>query len=228
MVTVTVVVTVRVRVTVMVVVTVRVTVMVMVTVTVRVMTTYHPTGKRLLVQRLTSVNKIGRIHLSAQAIEKVTEGIVIAVGTEDTKIEPTDHVIFTNYAGKVLTLFNENLIMIEYDEVVAIVQEDGSLKAGAKYTLTSRMSRAEKSTGGLVIVPRRTQEETDAAIVYDPGIKGLREGFKFGDLVAVRQHCGVDFVVAEDNFTAFDIDNDEILGTIEGVDTIEQLDVRSY
>jgi len=103
------------------------------------------------------------------------------------------------------------------------------LKAGDNYTLVTRINRKSHSNAG-VWVPRRDQEETFGAVVYDPGYNGIKEGIAEGDLVVVRPNCGHDFLLNDPelgtiSLTALRIENDEIFGIIAGKG---DLDKRSY
>lgn len=103
------------------------------------------------------------------------------------------------------------------------------LRPGDKFTLVTRINRSSLSNYGLW-VPRRDQEETYGAVVYDPGLIGTAHGIVEGDLLLVRPHCGHDFMLHDPNLgtislTALAIDNDEIFGIIVGKG---DLDKRAY
>jgi co-chaperonin GroES (HSP10) len=88
------------------------------------------------------------------------------------------------------------------------------LSAGPRFTLVERINRSAKSNTGL-FVPRRGEEETCGAIVYDAGKEGTKEGIKNGDLIIVRPHCGFDFTLNDPirgkvSLTALAMDNDEM------------------
>ena len=191
--------------------------------------TLEPLGERLLVLRLAkedTIGELGIIHVPEAAQETPKEGIVIAVGTKDTHVKEGQHILFAPYAGEQSDSTDENLIFITYSDVVAIVHQkvtdDVELEPGQDYLIAERVCRREKSSGGIV-VPRRTQEETDGAVVIDPGDEGKKEGIKAGDTILVRQHCGIDFQVGGFNLTAFKISNDEVFGLLpEGINLDER------
>lgn len=103
------------------------------------------------------------------------------------------------------------------------------LRPGDDYTLVTRITRSACSNYGLW-VPRRDQEETFGAVVYDPGVKGKEHGIEEGDLLLVRPNCGHDFTLHDPelgsiSLTALAIDNDEVFGIITGKGN---LDKRAY
>lgn len=84
--------------------------------------------------------------------------------------------------------------------------------------VVERINR-EGTTKGGVIVPRREQEETPYAVVFEPG---ANEDFEVGDVLMVNAHCGHD-VWLEDGLALTILHPDDALAKVDiSVDKIRE------
>ena len=92
-----------------------------------------PLGDRLVVKVLTREEKTkGGIVLPVTAIEKPTEGEVVAVGTgkildngqkQPVEVKVGDRIIFSKYAGTEVTVDGEELVIFSERDVLAIIEK---------------------------------------------------------------------------------------------------------
>ena len=89
--------------------------------------TVKPLGDRVLIKRLEAEEKTkGGIILTSAAKEQPQMAEVLAVGpgTEDVKMEVKagDKVIFSKYAGTVIKVDEEELIIMSQKDILAVVE----------------------------------------------------------------------------------------------------------
>ena len=95
------------------------------------MQSFRPLHDRVLVRRIPTDDKIGRIHIPASAKEKHIEAEIMAVGTGKTdekgKVHPVDvivgdRVLFGKYSGTEIKLNGEDHLILREDEILGIVK----------------------------------------------------------------------------------------------------------
>jgi len=91
----------------------------------------QPIGDRILVKRVESIAKKGGIIIPDTAKEKPMEAEVVEVGTgklmKDGKRQPFDvkkgdRVIISKYSGSEITIDDEEYLLIEESNILAIVK----------------------------------------------------------------------------------------------------------
>lgn len=69
--------------------------------------------------------KIGSLWIPDQAQSRVNQGMVKYIGPEVTRVKPGDHIIVTAYAGTLMKLEGEGLVIIvNENQIHAIIEED--------------------------------------------------------------------------------------------------------
>ena len=82
-----------------------------------------PLGDRIVVQREVSQEKTsGGIFLPDSAKDRPTRGRVLENGSRATlQVKVGDHVLFTSYAGENIEIDNEEYLLMNESEVLAIL-----------------------------------------------------------------------------------------------------------
>lgn len=93
----------------------------------------HPLNDRIIVKRDPKREKIGQIIIPDTVDQKITQGIVVAVGKgrllrNGRRVEPEvrvgERVIFNQYAGTDVTVAGEKLLIIKADDVLGVEVAD--------------------------------------------------------------------------------------------------------
>lgn len=82
-----------------------------------------PIGERVLVkiQESETQTKSG-LYIPQTAQEKTQEGVVIAVGTDESiTVKPNDKVLYEKYAGTAIKLDGADHLILKMKEIIAIV-----------------------------------------------------------------------------------------------------------
>jgi chaperonin GroES len=84
-----------------------------------------PIGERVLVKVIEMESKTqGGILLPDSAKEKTQKAQVLAIGESDKiKVKENDVIIYDKYAGNELELEGEKLLLLDYKDVIAKIQE---------------------------------------------------------------------------------------------------------
>lgn len=87
--------------------------------------TLQPLGTRVLVKPLEQDSKTaGGIYLPETSKEKPQQGVVIAVGDDETiKVKPQDKVLFAKYTGTEIQLSGANHLILEANDILARVAD---------------------------------------------------------------------------------------------------------
>ncbi len=80
-------------------------------------------NKVLLKPEEVKEQKIGKLFIPDSAQEKKTIGDIIAVGPEVEGIKVNDQVLYSKYSGTEVELDGEKLIILEEDDVIAIIEK---------------------------------------------------------------------------------------------------------
>ncbi len=85
-----------------------------------------PLGKRIVIETLQAEEKTaGGIIIPDSAKEKPQQGKVLSIGKEiekDGEIKIGDTVMYSKYSGTEITLDNKDFIILEKDNVLAIIK----------------------------------------------------------------------------------------------------------
>lgn len=83
-----------------------------------------PIGKRVLVKpaEAPTVTASG-FFLGVAEKEKTNHGVVVAVGAEVDGVDVQNNVIYSPYAGTEVVLDGENMIVLNLEDIIAIVDE---------------------------------------------------------------------------------------------------------
>jgi chaperonin GroES len=85
-----------------------------------------PVGDRILVKPKEKETKTkGGLFIPDTAQdEKITEGIVVAVGDDKDaiKVKKNDHIIYDKYAGTTIKVEGDEMLIMKNDDVLAVVE----------------------------------------------------------------------------------------------------------
>jgi chaperonin GroES len=86
-----------------------------------------PVGERVLIKPLETETKTkGGIYIPETAKEERKEGIIIELGTKvdnSLGLKKNQKIIYTGYSNDELKIENEKYIMVEYKNIIAIVED---------------------------------------------------------------------------------------------------------
>jgi chaperonin GroES len=87
--------------------------------------TLQPLGTRVLVKPLEQeAMTSGGIYLPETAKEKPQQGLVVAIGEDETiKVKPQDKVLFAKYTGTEVQLSGANHLILEANDILARVAD---------------------------------------------------------------------------------------------------------
>ncbi len=87
--------------------------------------TLQPLGTRVLIKPLEQESVTsGGIYLPETAKEKPQQGLVVAVGDDETiKVKPQDKVLFAKYTGTEVQLSGANHLILEANDILARVTD---------------------------------------------------------------------------------------------------------
>ena len=87
--------------------------------------TLQPLGTRVLIKPLEQESvTTGGIYLPETAKEKPQQGLVVAVGDDETiKVKPQDKVLFAKYTGTEVQLSGANHLILEANDILARVTD---------------------------------------------------------------------------------------------------------
>lgn len=83
----------------------------------------RPLHSKVLIKRKEGADKIGRFHVPDNAKEVPCEGEVIAVGKLVTEFKAKDKVLFSKYAGTEVKFEDGLALMMNEDDVLAVIEE---------------------------------------------------------------------------------------------------------
>ncbi|MGL4561193.1 MAG: co-chaperone GroES [Brevinema sp.] len=84
--------------------------------------TVKPLGSRILVEVKAGEEKTaGGLYIPTTAQEKTNTGIVLALGDKDVTVKINDIVVFDKYAGTQVVVDNKECLLIDMDNVLAVV-----------------------------------------------------------------------------------------------------------
>lgn len=83
-----------------------------------------PLGDRVLVKLIEGETKTaGGIYIPQTAQEKTQEGIVLAVGDDETvKVKAKDRVLYDKYAGSTIKVGGEEQLIIKMADILAVIE----------------------------------------------------------------------------------------------------------
>ncbi|SFB81185.1 chaperonin GroES [Brevinema andersonii] len=82
-----------------------------------------PLGSRILVQIKEGEEKTsGGLYIPATAQEKTNTGIVVALGDKDVTVKEGQEVIFDKYAGTQIRLDDKDHLLLDMDNVLAVIE----------------------------------------------------------------------------------------------------------
>ena len=87
--------------------------------------TVKPLGDRVLVSRKVNETKsAGGIIIPETAQEKTTEGVVVAVGTDEDviKVKAGNKILFDKYAGTEIKIDGKDHLLMRMDDILAIIE----------------------------------------------------------------------------------------------------------
>ena len=87
--------------------------------------TVKPLGDRVLVSRkVNEAKSAGGIIIPETAQEKTTEGVVVAVGTDEDviKVKSGDKILFDKYAGTEIKIEGTDHLLMRMDDILAIIE----------------------------------------------------------------------------------------------------------
>ena len=87
--------------------------------------TVKPLGDRVLVSRKVNETKsAGGIIIPETAQEKTTEGVVVAVGTDEDviKVKAGDKILFDKYAGTEIKIDGKDHLLMRMDDILAVIE----------------------------------------------------------------------------------------------------------
>ncbi len=87
--------------------------------------TLQPLGTRVLVKPLEQETRTaGGLYLPETAKEKPQQGLVVAVGEDETiKVRPNDKVLFAKYTGTEIRLDGGDHLILEANDILARVAD---------------------------------------------------------------------------------------------------------
>ena len=85
--------------------------------------TIKPLGERVLIKMIEMDTKTaGGIFIPQTAQEKTQEGIVLAVGDDESiKVKVKDHVLYDKYAGSTIKVDSEEQLIVKMDDILAVI-----------------------------------------------------------------------------------------------------------
>jgi chaperonin GroES len=83
-----------------------------------------PLGDRVLVKMLEGETKTaGGIYIPQTAQEKTQEGVVVAVGDDESiKVKAKDRVLYDKYAGSTIKVDGEEQLIVKMSDILAVIQ----------------------------------------------------------------------------------------------------------
>jgi len=83
-----------------------------------------PTRNRVIIKPIEQ-NTLGKIILAEESKDKPTTGTVVAVGKDDlgSNLNINDIIMFGKYTGIPVKVKNENYIIIEYKDIIAVIEK---------------------------------------------------------------------------------------------------------
>lgn len=83
-----------------------------------------PLGDRVLVKMVEGETKTaGGIFIPQTAQEKTQEGVVVAVGDDETiKVKAKDRVLYDKYAGSSIKVDGEEQLIVKMSDILAVIQ----------------------------------------------------------------------------------------------------------
>jgi chaperonin GroES len=83
-----------------------------------------PLGDRVLVKMVEGESKTaGGIYIPQTAQEKTQEGIVIAVGDDESiNVKAKDRVLYDKYAGSTIKVDGEEQLIVKMSDILAVIQ----------------------------------------------------------------------------------------------------------
>ena len=83
-----------------------------------------PLGDRVLVKMIEGETKTaGGIYIPQTAQEKTQEGVVLAVGDDESiKVKAKDRVIYDKYAGSTIKVEGEEQLIVKMSDILAVIQ----------------------------------------------------------------------------------------------------------
>jgi chaperonin GroES len=84
----------------------------------------RPLGDRVLVKMVEGETKTaGGIFIPQTAQEKTQEGVVIAVGDDESiKVKAKDRVLYDKYAGSTIKVDGEDQLIVKMADILAVIQ----------------------------------------------------------------------------------------------------------
>ena len=83
-----------------------------------------PLGDRVLVKMLEGETKTaGGIYIPQTAQEKTQEGVVVAVGDDESiKVKAKDRVLYDKYAGSTIKVDGEEQLIVKISDILAVIE----------------------------------------------------------------------------------------------------------
>lgn len=83
----------------------------------------RPLGERILLKMVESETKTaGGIYIPETAQEKTQEGVVLAVGDDESiNVKVKDRVIYDKYAGSTIKVDGEEQLIVKIDDILAVI-----------------------------------------------------------------------------------------------------------
>ncbi|MCK5008256.1 MAG: co-chaperone GroES [Spirochaetia bacterium] len=83
-----------------------------------------PLGDRVLVKLIEGETKTaGGLFIPQTAQEKTQEGVVIAVGDDESiKVKAKDRVLYDKYAGSTIKVDGEEQLIVKMSDILAVIQ----------------------------------------------------------------------------------------------------------
>ncbi len=84
----------------------------------------RPLGDRVLVRMVEGESKTaGGIYIPQTAQEKTQEGVVLAVGDDETvNVKVKDRVIYDKYAGSTIKVEKEEQLILKVADILAVIE----------------------------------------------------------------------------------------------------------
>ena len=84
----------------------------------------RPLGDRVLVKMVEGETKTaGGIYIPQTAQEKTQEGVVIAVGDDESiKVKAKDRVLYDKYAGSTIKVDGEEQLIVKMSDILAVIE----------------------------------------------------------------------------------------------------------
>ena len=83
-----------------------------------------PLGDRVLVKMVEGESKTaGGIYIPQTAQEKTQEGVVVAVGDDESiNVKAKDRVLYDKYAGSTIKVDGEEQLIVKMSDILAVIQ----------------------------------------------------------------------------------------------------------